>query len=191
MIFHVLRLKLFLTTVFCLTTSFITFAQELGYVPGYVVTNSNDTIRGLVKYANAAPYRRLQKIKFKENKDAKVKVFPPEENKAFGAGDKVFHSCRSGGSRSFMELIIDGPLKLYEYSETMLGVPQNGASADATSYYLLREGAYDVFSVNGSFKKLIAEYLWDNKEIADKIREGVYKRRDIHEIVRAYNSAKQ
>ncbi|HEY0652847.1 MAG TPA: hypothetical protein VGD65_06955 [Chryseosolibacter sp.] len=155
------------------------------------MTNKNDTIRGLVKYANAAPYRRLQKIKFKENEDAKVKIFPPEENKAFGAGDKVFHSCRSDGARYFMELIIDGPLKLYEYSETKLGVPQNGGSADVSNYYLLREGAYDVFAVSGSFKKLIAEYLSDNEEIANKIKEGVYKRRDIQEIVQEYNRAKQ
>jgi hypothetical protein len=169
----------------------VTVAQEFGYLPGYVVTNANDTIRGLVKYANVAPYRRLPRIKFKENEDAKVKIFPPEENKGFTAGEKIFHSCRTEGERYFMELIINGPLRLYQHSETMLGVPQNGASADASSYFLLREGAYDVFSVDGSFKKIIAEYLSDNKEISNKILEGVYKRRDIREIVLQYNRAKQ
>lgn len=184
-------LKLLLVSVFCLTISSFTFSQDLGYVPGYVVTNANDTIRGLIKYANAAPYRRLQNIKFKADQDTKVKIFPPEKNKSFYAGETVFHSVRSGGTQYFMELVIDGPLKLYELNETMLGVPQNGASADVRTYFLLRKGEHQAFSVSGSFKKAIAEYLSDNQEISAKIKDGFYKRNDIHEIVREYNSAKK
>jgi hypothetical protein len=47
----------------------IAYSQEFGFLPGYVVVTKKDTVHGLVKYANEAPYRMLDAIKFREHID--------------------------------------------------------------------------------------------------------------------------
>jgi hypothetical protein len=177
---------------FCSCTSQHCRAQDFGYTPGYVVTNSNDTLRGLVKYANAAPYRRLEIIKFRENEDAKTKEFGPEKNLGFTANGKIFHSyfIPERSFYYFMELAIDGPLRLYELNITSFGASAPG-TADMTSYYLLKTGEKRLFTPKGKFKESASKYLEDVPEVGDKIKSGAYTKRDLYEIVTEYNALKE
>lgn len=175
-----------------LTISLNLKGQNSGFLNGYIITNSNDTIVGLVKYVNQVPYRVLVDIKFKENEESKTKVYPPNSIKGYKADNKIFHSLQNPefGGNEFMELVINGYVKLYTSTVTSFGVPQYGG-ANTTSSFLLKTGDKILFSVaNGKFKDRLSEYLSDNSIIAEKIKTGEYKKKDIEEIIREYNKSK-
>lgn len=166
--------------------------QDSGFLNGYIITNSNDTIVGLVKYINQVPYRVLVDIKFKETEKSKTKVYPPETILGYKAESKIFHSLNTPGysGKQFMELIIDGYVRLYTSTVTSFGVSQYG-SANSSSNYLLKTGDKVLFSVDKKFKERLSEYLSDNEVVSGKVKNGVYKKRDIEEIIREYNESKQ
>lgn len=173
------------------TLSF-SFAQEMGYLPGYVVTTKRDTIHGLVKYANFAPYRVLPNIKFKETEESKKKTYSPDEILGYEANGKIFHSVRAPGRTEnyFMELVVDGRLRLYRYTETKLGAPDymKGETADESMLFLKKRSG-EVFEVRGSkFNERLSTYLADKADLSEKIKRGDYKRRDIEEVVKEYNT---
>jgi len=166
--------------------------QDSGFLNGYIITNSNDTIVGLVKYVNQVPYRVLVDIKFKETEKSKTKVYPPETILGYKAESKIFHSLKDPdySGKQFMELIIDGYVRLYTSTVTSFGASQYG-SANSSSNYLLKTGDKVLFSVDKKFKERVSEYLSDNEVVSGKIRNGVYKKSDIEEIIKEYNGSKQ
>ena len=166
--------------------------QDSGFLNGYIITNSNDTIVGLVKYINQVPYRVLVDIKFKETEKSKTKVYPPDKILGYKAENKIFHSLKISdySGKQFMELIIDGYVRLYTSTVTSVGVPQNG-SANSSSNYLLKSGDKALFSIDKKFKERLSEYLSDNEVVSGKIKTGVYKKKDIAEIVNEYNESKR
>lgn len=186
--------RLFISSLIILFSGSNLIAQDAGYLPGYVVFNNKDTLQGLVKYINQVPFRVLPDIKFRENKGAKTEKFTPNELLGYKAGDKIFHSLTlpgySNGEKAFMELIIDGHVRLYEWQVTGFGAPQQGTGT-SSSYYLGKPGNRRVFDIDtGKFKEAVSEYFGDHPEISEKIKTGVYKRRDIKVIVREYNRTK-
>jgi hypothetical protein len=184
-------MKLSLIILLLLIFSKDSISQEFGFLPGYIITNSNDTIEGLVKYANMVPYRTLIDIKFKENEKAKTKVYPPGTIFGYMANDRIFHSLKSPDGSQFMELLVDGYIRLYRLTVTSFGVPQNGQSADALKDYLLRSGDENLFDCkNRKFKERLAEYLSDNRVISEKIIKGEYKKKDLIEIITEYNKSR-
>jgi len=167
--------------------------QDSGFLNGYIITNANDTIDGLVKYVNYAPYRVLIDIKFKEGGNSKTKTYPPNTILGYRAGEKIFHSVKidENGDKQFMELVIDGYVRLYESTVSSFGVPQYG-SASSVSSYLLKKDDKKAFSVGqGKFKERLSEYLADNTSLSEKIKNGDYKKKDLEEIVNEYNKSKR
>ena len=184
-----------LSTLILLSVFSSAMGQESGYLPGYIITNSNDTIGGQVKYINTIPFRILPDIKFKGVYDynSKVKLYPPTAIRGYKAGEKIFHSLElpDGGEKMFMELVIDGYLKLYMTSASAFGVPQYGPSV-TTHYYFLRKGETKLFDADkGRFKQRVSEYLADDDWISTDIKNGNYKRKDIEQLVKDYNMAKK
>lgn len=186
-------LTFFLSSVLTLIAS----GQNSGFLSGYIITNSSDTVRGYVKYINQVPYRVLPDIKFKETESSKDKKYTPNDLLGYKAGDKIFHSLvlpNGNSEKQFMELVKDGYIKIYEASVTSFGAPSPTVPGSGTnSYeYLLKTGDDKLFEVNGGkFKERLSEYLSDNKEIADKIISGTYKRKNLKIIVEEYNKGKQ
>jgi hypothetical protein len=161
--------------------------QDSGFLTGYIISNSNDTIHGLVKYINQVPYRVLIDIKFKENEKSKTKVYPPGTIIGYRAEGKTFHSLKLPGGNQFMELVIDGHVRLYRSTVTSFGVPQYGP-ANQSDDFLLKSGDKNLFSVRkGKFKERLSEYLADNNTISTKIKNGEYKKNDIELIINEYN----
>lgn len=185
------------TFFFSTVLTLIASGQNSGFLSGYIITNSSDTVKGYVKYINQVPYRVLPDIKFKETEGSKDKKYTPNDLIGYKAGDKIFHSLvlPSGNSeKQFMELVINGYIKLYEASVTSFGAPSPTVPGSGTnSYeYLLKTGDNKLFEVNGGkFKDRLSEYLSDNKEIADKIMSGTYKRRNLQIIIEEYNKVKR
>jgi hypothetical protein len=91
-------------------SSLVALGQESGYLEGFIVTNKNDTIRGLVKNIALVPYRILKNTKFKISKNDKTKTYSPDELKFFQAGAHQYVSKKlkfPNGltSQSFLEIL--------------------------------------------------------------------------------------
>lgn len=159
--------------------------QDSGYQSGYVVMKSNDTIRGLVKYINQAPYRILTDVKFKESIGDKVEVYAPDDLIAYAADEKNFHSMKLPGiGQAFVELRVDGFLKLYVYRTSGFGA----GTGTSSYYYLLKNGEKSVFSAQqGKFKDTVSAYLIDVTEVSDRVKTGEWKKGDLETIVKEYN----
>jgi hypothetical protein len=169
-------------------------AQEVGYMPGYVVTNEYDTIKGLIKNKNLVPYRVLENIKFKLDEKSKPVIYSPDQLKAFTIGEDRYisgkHNYFDVEKQDFMKVIIEGPLSLYKLEITGFG------AGNVSNYSVMeKHGEWLNFNNAGdltfNFKKEITRYLSDAPALCDKINKGVYKRKHIETIVKEFNAMHQ
>lgn len=187
-------IKVILYVTLTIVSAANTFGQNSGFMPGYLVTKSYDTIHGYIKYANQFPYRILPDIKFKETEKSKNVKYTPTEIHGYKAGDKIFHSMETRDIYEpmlFMELVIDGFVKLYNYSKvtnTGGGLSNSPSIGMQSIDYLVKGVDKTLFPVSdGKFKEQLSNYFADNLELAEQIRNGDLKEKDIQLVVRNYN----
>lgn len=102
---------------------FLCLADLMGqsnFRPGYVITNENDTLHGLIDYRGDA--RNSKKCDFKENQSSVVKEFIPFSIKGYRYTDGKFYiskSIQSNGKeiQLFLEFLVNGISDLYYYSD--------------------------------------------------------------------------
>lgn len=185
---------LFSVFILCLIICFSNtgFSQEIGFMPGFIVTNSNDTIKGFVKNKNLAPYRILQNIKFKKTLEDKTQSYSPQELIGFQAGPNRYVSKDykekglEGIQRSFMEIMVEGDLTYYELRVTGMGV-----GGEYVYKILQKRNDPFLFSVYGSkWKERLVEYLYDEPAICKKIVDGDFTTDNIKKLTEAYNLLK-
>lgn len=195
--------------VFAVCVSFFVRAQETGFLPGYIVTKSNDTIRGEVKNKNFAPYRILQKIKFKRESGSEVEHYTADQLVSFQAGENLYVSKllqpkNGSASMKFWEVLIRGPLSLYEYRETTpgarvplvgLGVPglEAGLGGGSIFYEIMqKEGEENTLSVLGArFKDRLLDYFANEPTFVETIKKAsYYNSENIGRLVKEYNLLK-
>ena len=111
------------------------FASRTYGQTDYIINNDNTKILGEVKSHN------VDKVKFIPANEKKVQKFNAQQIKeAYKAGHGVFRSVAvdEGKKPSFLQVLEDGKIKLYEYfkSSTMYGAPAGGFGSGAfgTSY---------------------------------------------------------
>ncbi len=173
----------------CLLLSIPVFLQaQPGWVKGYIVTNSLDTLYGKIYYST--PAQRSVKILFKEDGyDDKIK-YRPFTIKGFFVKDQYFvsriydiHPSLSYGLGVFMEVKNEGesPVKVLEYWNTdkIMGFTQT---------FLVKSGgkSYEINPLR--FKKTVASFFSDYKDLQEDILNGKYKRKDLLSIVKRYNT---
>jgi hypothetical protein len=184
---YLMRLKLFFLLLFLFLFSVQILAQKAGYQPGYIVTNSSDTIEGYVKNINQIPYRVMIKIKFKQAYDDSPKNYSPGSILGFKSNNNTYLSMpikSFDNSKRFVQEIIRGPLSLYLLEVTTVAGEQDNYR------YLKKEHKdqlYAIIFIN--YKKSLSSYLSDNKVISDKILNKEYKKRDLQQIVKDYNQS--
>lgn len=93
---------------------------QTNFVPGYVITNGNDTLHGLVDYRS--DQRNSRKCEFKENKNAPPQEFLPFSIKGYRFNDSKFYVSKNvlvEGKEMplFLEYMVDGISDLYFYSD--------------------------------------------------------------------------
>ena len=175
----------------CSVLSLAALGQEIGYLEGFIVTNNNDTIHGLVKNKNLVPFRILENIKFKNNKDDKPKIYSPIELKFFQAGTNQYVSRKlkfpdGSLSQSFLEVLIDGEMSHYELRVTLPGV-----GSELVYQILQRKNEEALFSVyREKFKERLLDFMKNDPEFIQKINDGIYKRKNIEDMVNDYNLKK-
>lgn len=122
----------FFVFLFVFVCPFFVVAQK-GYEPGYIITNSNDTIKGFVKDRKPPPFGKLYpKIHFK-NSHQKRK-YSPNQILGYKQGDRAFESLalQSNGylinenyiinpdidEKQFLKVDLRGYLTLYQMEIT-------------------------------------------------------------------------
>lgn len=185
---QIFRITIIVALIF---SSLFVNAQDAGYQNGFIVTNQNDTIHGLIKYKNTAPYRVLEKIKFKRTKEEKDESYSPDEIKGFTIDTVTFISkltkATGTSERRFLKPIVMGALSYYELEHTGFG------AGNITEYIILEKKdaseqlTYVVNSLGFNFKKKMSEYVKEVPGLSDKISSGAYTKKDLKLIVTEYN----
>ena len=175
------------------------FAQQ-DFLPGYIVTNNNDTIYGLVRDRNTKPFNRqlYEKIRFKSTEKSKRK-YKPSELKAYKRGNDLFESWSiekadsklfdytvtpNEGNRKFLKVYASGYLSFYllEFME------QENNHFDATPLFKREDEtifAYNRISSFNSTRTKLVNYFKDCSELAEMIENKKIK--DSVEILTFYN----
>lgn len=139
-------------------------------------------------------------VYYKENKeDVKHTRYKIKEVSLVQYGDRVYETIPlKKGKMHLIERVQSGKIKLYNQNViTLTGNLNNNMISGGISkyYYLFRKGdeKAERFIVNDevirfeSFKNKAKKYFGDCLMLIDRLKEGVYKKRDIEDIVQFYN----
>ncbi len=92
------------------------FSQN-NFQKGYIISNKNDTVTGLIKYGSN--YENTYKCSFQVNPDSPVETYLPDEIKAYRFDDGKFFISKklnpSDSSNIFLEFLFDGIVDVYGY----------------------------------------------------------------------------
>lgn len=94
---------------------------QTNFIPGFVITNENDTLHGWINYRSDA--RNAKKCEFKDHEKAPVQEFLPSSIKAYRFNDHKFYVSRNVLSEGkeipvFLEFLVNGISDLYYYSNS-------------------------------------------------------------------------
>lgn len=100
------------------------------FQPGYIITNQNDTLKGLVDYRGAERNARI--CVFKENKSSDAKEYKPFDIRGYGFPGTRFYvskNIKSNGQEIplFAKFLVEGATDSYFYAK------------DARIYYLIEK----------------------------------------------------
>ena len=197
----VLRLSGFFSTlIFFFGLPFESIAQD-DYQEGYVVTNANDTLYGMVRDRKTGAFGKLyKKIKFK-GKRGKSR-YAPKEIKSYKIGDITFESMplisaghffdveyevSPRGDFQFLKVVEKGYLSYYqlEYEDSDSGYVDNTAFFKKENGNILVRVNQGIFGLK---RKKLAAFFIDCPELAERIRTKQIK--DAMEIIHFYNDWK-
>lgn len=91
--------------------------SQTKFISGYVVSNSNDTTRGLISFKSLNPYNQI--CQFKSSDSSAVELLKPTEISSFGTNDVLMISARefdriSGQKKpnGFFKVVFEGKLDI-------------------------------------------------------------------------------
>ncbi|RMG75746.1 MAG: hypothetical protein D6722_00465 [Bacteroidetes bacterium] len=159
--------------------------------PGYIVSHMGDTTRGFVQPGN--PFRNQRQIRFLDRYGVKA-IYTPARLKAYGYGEKAYvalptpfyYSGFLSDTVIFILRRIEGPASLYRfYARRSVFTLQRGPAY----FELVEMPDGSLHEVSLTFKwRRIAEAFNTYPELADAIRNGLYKPEDMGEIVETFNT---
>lgn len=148
-------MKTLLTLLFlCL---FIALKAQTNFLPGYIITNEGDTLKGLIDYRSDARNARI--CDFKLNSDSPLQEFLPFSIQGYRFNDGKYYVSREvtlGGQKVslFLEYLVNGIADLYFYG-------------DGTSYhYFMEKTDGKLFELTNEEKEINVDgklYLKDSK----------------------------
>jgi len=102
-----------LTILILVSRAFPVFAQQ-AYHPGYLITNSGDTLRGYLNYSTARWGK--SPLRFREDPEGPEELYTPDDLSGYGfPGDMTFGSGTlpdRGDEKFFYLQLIEGPVRL-------------------------------------------------------------------------------
>jgi len=160
------------------------------YQSGYVITNNNDTLFGMVKDRKSAPFGKIyKKIRFRD-KSIFTKKMGPDQIKGYIIGNNQFESLwidvsgrffrvnylsvAGSGEKQFLKVIVKGYLTYYELEF----VDQESGYFDEIPFYKRQNEPSLVRVTQGIFglkKKRLSEYFHDCPDLVLKIQNEEMK----------------
>jgi len=170
------------------------------YEPGYIITNSNDTIQGFVKDRKSPPFGKLyDKIYFKTSSEKRK--YTPQQILGYKQGNREFESLRleissalidesymvdtNGGEQQFLKVDLKGYLTLYQMEIT----DPDTDYIDQIPLFKREGDNYLIRVTQGMFglkKKNLQAYFEDCPELMKKVEHRELK--TPFEIVVFYNT---
>lgn len=179
------RLNFYL--IFLLFISHRSMSQD-SFVDGYIMTLSNDTIKGQINYIKKWPY----KVVFKDSRGDK-KTYSAGEIKGY-CQLNVFKFISVIGAEErpfFASVIVEGPATILRTSfARFANTGGSGYIYDHTEYhyFLLHIDKSGINEFNErSFTNDIAKYFSDYPELQEMILNKQFNYDDINVIVKKYN----
>ncbi len=180
----------------------VSFGQK-DYQNGYIITNNNDTLTGLVKDRKSPPFGKIyKKIRFKNNNVISRK-YGPHKIIGYKQGANQFESLwidvshvffqekytsiPNSGKKYFLKVIVKGYLTYYQWEFK----EQESDYIWSKSLYKRKDDHSLVRVTQGILglkKKSLAVYFQDCPELVYKIENGELK--DPVEIAKFYNKWK-
>jgi hypothetical protein len=177
--------------------------DKQGYSSGFIVTNDNDTLRGLIKDRTGTTFTKIYKrVRFKDG-GLFPKKFSPSKIKKYCTAEgcyesiwldveqklfrETYYSQPGRGKRVFMKVTMNGYLSLY-YLEFIDGESGN---PDYIELFKRRDEDYLIRVTQGIFlrKQALIDFFHDCPELAEQIdRDEIKKPGD---MVRFYNSSQR
>ena len=185
--------------------------DQEGIYPGYVITNSDDTLRGYIQYESASANQLEVTYYVSMNREETRYTYKPGDIKAYHLLSYTFVSVPFSGkyssrNKTFMHRIIDGPITLFEWyyiekQQYFEDTDMYGYDPDA-SYKLTyqvqlfaQKVGENPVNLNSSkfemrFRTAMSKYVVECLELAKKIknREKRYTHNYIEKIIHEYNA---
>lgn len=142
----------------------------------YILTTRGDSLTGETRPLFYGPEKRVQIT----TGDKKKTTFTLFEVRAFSYEGDVYHPVKGEAGYVFMKLIQPGYLTLYAFQ------PENQTRFDGL--YLSKLDGEKMVVPNLGFKKYMGNFLADCPEIVARVKEGALTKKNLTELVTAYNA---
>lgn len=161
-------------------------ASAQGTYNGYVITNENDTISGIIELGSYA--FRTVRITFTDYETRQPEQLEPFQIRSFHANGQTYDSkvydIDEGldyGYAVFMERIESGFLTLYKYWNN-----------NRRKFEMILEGNDKKMTLvkKRGFRKQMTSYFKDHQLIKAKLIRNIYKYKHLSEMVKIYNDSK-
>lgn len=190
---------------------------EARKVEGYFITKSLDTVKVIFTipvdlFTQEINFEKLQwRVKYVDSVNQKQVLKPANAKEILFYFDgeairmlscqnnlQLWGSIFSDNNDLFLQLVIDGKLRLFKYYQRNYNSGMYNASTGMMtggySYtiekYIMQKKNEGLFKTSWlSFKKDMVNYLSDCSDLAKKINEKIYRSDDIEEIVGEYNKS--
>lgn len=158
---------------------------QYGYINGYVVTNSNDTLFGEVKDRNAFPNILFDKVKFKSSTDGKKMVFSPTQIKCYKKGEEYFESITCFlDTAVFVKVVKEGFISLYKYEYGSFET----SSGYGSTFLLRKQDSPCVTEISRvDAKDQLLHYFDDTNLVQERIHEKEVNGDQLADLVNVYN----
>jgi hypothetical protein len=141
----------------------------------YLITTKGDSLTGTLKPLLYAPEKKVQVT----TADKKKEVYSMFQVRRYRFHDEMFEPVKGPDGYTFMRLEKAGYLSLYSYQ-----LP-NQVTFEGS--YLMRRDGKGMDVPNISFKKSMKAYLKDCPAVVQRIENGDWGRKNLIEMIDAYN----
>jgi hypothetical protein len=178
------------------------YGQNMGYQPGLIVTQMNDTMICMVPIAALFG----EQITIKKKADSEEEIIPLNRIKYLATATNVYENVayqKKGKTiNKLMWLEIEGKLNLY--LELLVNRSSNGSSSTIPvtggggsmeffgppiKTYVVRKGDSTFLIDEKKFIETISPVIYDNGALVSKVESKVFKFKDMEILIKEYNNA--
>lgn len=142
----------------------------------YVITTKGDSIAGQIKPLLYGPEKKVQVT----SPDKKKQVYSIFQVRRYMYDNEIYEPVKGPDGFTFMKLVKSGYLSLYNYQ-----LP-NQVTFEGS--FLQRRDGKGMDVPNISFKKSMKNFLKDCDVVSNRIDQGEWGRKQLNEIIDAYNA---